>query len=325
MTRALTISAGLILAIALLAALSLSAGKVMVPLEAWWDRGDPRWPIIFELRIPRTLLAILVGAALGVSGAAMQGYTRNPLADPGVLGVSAMAALGAVLSLYLGAAAMAAWVLPATAIVGAVTAVVMLMMLAGGAPSSVTFVLAGVVLQTVAGAGTALALTLAPDPWAVSEIMNWLMGSLADRSAAEVWFALPPVLLGAALLLSLRRSLDALTLGETGAQSLGVSLRSVRWRLAAGVGLATGASVAVTGIVGFVGLIVPHILRPFVGARPGALLIPSALGGAVLTLAADILVRMTPSAVEIRLGAVMAAIGGPFFLAILLSRRTRLG
>lgn len=324
MKRGLAIIIGLIVAIALLAGLSLAAGKVFVPLSAFADQADPRWAIIFELRLPRTLLAIIVGAALGLSGAAMQGYTRNPLADPGVLGVSAMAALGAVLSLYLGAAAAAAWVLPTTAITGAVAAVVLLMMLAGNAPSSVTFVLAGVVLQTVAGAATALALTLAPDPWAVSEIMNWLMGSLADRSSAEVWFALPPAVVGGALLLSLARALDGLTLGEAGAQSLGVNLKSVRWRLAAGVGLATGASVAVTGIVGFVGLIVPHILRPFFGARPGSLLIPSALGGAVLTLAADILVRLTPSAVEVRLGAVMAALGGPFFLAILLSRRTRL-
>ena len=304
---------------------SLLAGKVWVPWAAWASGGvDPRWAIVFELRAPRTLLGLLVGAGLGISGAALQGYTRNPLADPGVLGVSATAALGAVLTLYFGTAAAAPWVTPAAAVAGAAGGVAALLALAGAGSSLVTFVLAGVVLNTVAGAGVALALSLAPNPWAVNEIVNWLMGSLADRSMADVTFAGPLIALGMGLLLFTGPALDALTLGETGARSLGVSLGRTRLALAVGVGLTTGGAVAVTGVIGFVGLIVPHLLRPLVGRRPGALLIPSALAGAALTLAADVLVRLTPAAAEVKLGVAMAALGGPFFLALLLTQRRTL-
>ena len=315
---------GLLVLAVTLALVSLTVGRVFVPFSVWFDAGDPRGAIIFGLRAPRALLGLLVGAALGMSGAAMQGYTRNPLADPGVLGVSAMAALGAVLTLYFGQAAQAPWVLPLAAMTGAVGGVALLLTLAGASSSIVTFVLAGVILNTVAGAGVALALTLAPDPWAVSEIIDWLMGSLADRSADDVTLAAPFILAGCGLLAITSRALDALTLGETGARSLGVDLGRTRLLLAVGVGLATGASVAATGVVGFVGLVVPHLLRPWVGGRPGALLIPSAIGGAVLTVAADILVRLTPAASEVKLGVAMAVLGGPFFLALLISLRRRI-
>lgn len=316
--------AGLVLAGAALVGLSLMSGKVWTPLSAWTDRSDPRWAIIFELRLPRTLLGLVVGAALGMSGAAMQGYTRNPLADPGVLGVSAMAALGAVLTLYLGAAGTANWVLAGGAMAGALLGVVLLMALSGTASSTVTFILAGVILNTVAAAGVSLALSLAPNPWAVNEIVSWLMGSLADRSVEDLRIAAPLVILGCGLLLLTGRALDALTLGETGARSLGVNMPATRWLLAIGVALAAGGSVAVTGVIGFVGLVTPHLLRPWIGARPGALLAPSALAGAVLVLAADIVVRLTPSAGEVKLGVAMAALGGPFFLAMLVSLRRRM-
>jgi iron complex transport system permease protein len=267
---------------------------------------------------------MLIGAALGLSGAALQGYTRNPLADPGVLGVSAMAALGAVLTLYYGATLASIWVLPGAAMLGALIGVGLLLLLSGSRSSLVTFVLAGAILNIVASAGISLALSLAPSPWAVGEIVDWLMGSLQDRSVDEVRLAAPFILAGAALLLTTGRALDALTLGEAGARSLGISLTRTRWTLALGVGLATGAAVAVSGVIGFVGLVVPHVLRPLVGARPGALLAPSALGGAVLVLAADILVRVTPAAGEVKLGVAMAALGGPFFLALLLTLRRRI-
>jgi iron complex transport system permease protein len=259
-----------------------------------------------------------------MAGAAMQGYTRNPLADPGALGVSSTAALGAVLTLYLGAGAQASWVIAVAAMGGALLAVFFLLALSGAASSIVTFVLAGVILQTVAAAGVALALSLAPNPWAVNEIIDWLMGSLADRSVADVALAAPLMAVGCALLLLTGRGLDALTLGEDGARSLGVDLTRLRWALALGVALTAGASVAVTGVISFVGLIVPHLLRPLVGSRPGGLLIPSALGGAALVLAADILVRLTPAAGEVKLGVAMAILGGPFFFALLLSMRRRL-
>jgi iron complex transport system permease protein len=316
--------AGLVLALAALVGLSLMAGRVHVPFAALTDRSDPRWAIIFALRLPRTLLGLVIGAALGMSGAAMQGYTRNPLADPGVLGVSAMAAFGAVMTLYLGAAGGQNWVVAAGAMAGAFTGVAALMLLSGKASTTLTFVLAGVVLNTMAAAGVSLALSLAPTPWAVNEIVNWLLGSLADRSVDDLSLAAPLIAVGCGLLLLTGRSLDALTLGETSARSLGVNLTVLRWLLAAGLALTAGASVAVTGVISFVGLVTPHLLRPFVGARPGALLIPSAIGGAVLVLVGDIAVRLIPSAGEVKLGVAMAVLGGPFFFALLLSMRRRM-
>lgn len=313
---------GLLTLLAVLAFASLIAGKVWVPFGAWGG-DDPRWLIILELRIPRTLLGVLIGVALGMSGAALQGYTRNPLADPGVLGVSAMAAFGAVLTLYLGAAGAASWVLPAGAMIGAIGGVAALLVLAGATSSIVTFILAGAILNTVASAGVALALSFSSNPWILNEIVNWLMGSLADRSNDDVQMAAPFIALGCALLLATSRALDALTLGETGARSLGIHLGATRLLLALGVGLATGASVAVTGVISFIGLVIPHLMRPLVGGRPGALLIPSGLAGAALVLAADIAVRVTPSAAEVKLGVAMAALGGPFFLALLIAMRRR--
>ncbi len=314
--------AGLLVALLLLSGVSLIAGKVWVPWNVWVSpEADPRWAIVFELRLPRTLLGLAVGAALGLSGAVLQGYTRNPLADPGVLGVSAMAALGAVLTLYYGVTAVVPWALPVAAVSGALIGVAILMVLSGSASSLVTFILAGAILNILSSAGVSLALSLAPNPWAVNEIVDWLMGSLADRSFEEVTIALPLIVLGCGLMLTTGRALDALTLGEVGARSLGISMGRTRWTLAVGVALAAGASVAVTGVIGFVGLVTPHLLRPLVGARPGALLVPSILGGAVVVLAGDILVRLTPTAGEVKLGVAMAALGAPFFLVLLLRLR----
>ncbi|MBC7670087.1 FecCD family ABC transporter permease [Caulobacter sp. DWR2-3-1b2] len=316
---------GLCLLVILLSGLSLMAGRVWVPWSAWSPAShDPRWAIIFELRVPRTILAIAVGAALGLSGAAMQGYTRNPLADPGVMGVSSAAALGAVMTMYLAASLATPWMLFAAAMAGAGIGVAMTLLLAGGTGGTITFILAGMILNAVASAGVALALSLAPSPWAAQEIINWLLGSLADRSTDDVFMALPFIGVGCGIMLLLGRALDALTLGETGARALGVNLTLARVLLAIGVGMATGASVAVTGMIGFVGLIVPHLMRPLVGNRPGALLAPSAVAGAVLVLVADIVVRLTPSVAEVRLGVAMAAVGGPFFLALLISLRRRM-
>lgn len=313
----------LILAPIILAGLSLMVGRAVVPFSAWFDQADPRWAIIFELRAPRTILALLVGAALGLAGAAMQGYTRNPLADPGVLGVSATAAFGAVLTLYFGAAA-TPWLLPVAAIIGGVVGVILLMMLSGLSGSAITFLLSGVVLQAVAGSAVAFALSLAPNPWATQEIIDWLMGALTDRSYDEVTLAAPFIGAGAAMLLSLRPALNALSLGEASAASLGVNLRRTQAALALGVGLTVGACVAVTGVISFVGLIAPHILRPLTNGEPGRLLLPSAFGGAILVLAADLLVRLTPAAAEVKLGVALSAIGGPFFLAVLISMRRRM-
>jgi iron complex transport system permease protein len=320
---ALSINLGLLALVAALAAISLLAGRVWVPI-GHVTADDPRWLIVTQLRIPRALLAIAVGAALGLSGATLQGYTRNPLADPGVLGVSSMAALGAVLTLYFNLAVSAAWVLPAFAMAGAAVGVALLIAVAAPAGEAVSFLLAGVILNTIATSGVALALTLSPNPWASSEITTWLMGSLADRSLVDVQVAAPFILAGAAVLMTTGPALDALTLGEVGARAAGVSLRRLQVVIAVGVGLACGAAVAVTGVIGFIGLIVPHLIRRRVGSQPSRLLIPSALGGAALLLAADILVRVIPGANEVHVGVAMAALGAPFFLAMLISLRRRL-
>nr|WP_218942988.1 iron ABC transporter permease [Sphingomonas sp. R-74633] len=298
---------------------SLAAGKVFVPFSAWFT-DDPRWWIVAELRLPRAILGLVIGAGLGLTGAVLQGYLRNPLADPSVLGVSSSAALGAVAAIVLFAAS-APLVIFGAAMLAAGGSMLLLAALAWRAQSAVTFVLAGTVLASLGGALTAFLISIAPNPYATAEIIDWIMGSLTDRSFAEVQLAVPFILVGSVLLLFTGRALDALTLGEEAARSLGLPLERTQALVVLGAGLAVGASVAVTGVVGFVGLIVPHLLRPVVGAKPSALLLPSALGGAALVLAADSLVRLAPGASEIRLGVAMALIGTPFFFGLLLKLR----
>jgi iron complex transport system permease protein len=312
------------LGVALLAAMALSllAGKVWIP-PTTLASADPRWLIIFELRLPRTLLAALVGAALGLSGAAMQGYLRNPLADPGLFGVSAGASLGAVLALFFGLTAQA-WLLPAFALAGAAGAMALLALLVGRSGSLIVFTLGGVILSSIAGSMTALAISLAPTPFASAQIITWLMGALTDRSWDDVLLALPLIALGAALLALTGRSLDALTLGESAARSMGVDPLRLQILIVIGVGLCVGASVATAGVIGFVGLMVPHLVRPFAGHRPSAVLLPAALGGALLLVVADSLVRVAPTVSELRLGIAMSMLGGPFFLVLLLRMRRQL-
>ncbi|TXG85573.1 MAG: iron ABC transporter permease [Sphingomonadales bacterium] len=305
-----------------LAGLSLLAGKVWVPLGLWGG-DDPRWWIILDLRLPRALLALLVGGGLGLCGAALQGYLRNPLADPSVLGISSSAALGAVFSIFVGLSG-AAWALPGFALAGAATATVLLSLVVGRGGSPTLLVLTGVMLSSLTAALTTLLISLAPNPFATSEIVTWLIGALTDRSIEDVWLALPLILLGGVALLGIGPALDALSLGEAAAQSLGVNLARLRWRLVIGVGLTVGGAVAVSGVIGFVGLIVPHLLRPLAREQPSALLLPSALGGAALLLVADTLVRLAPGASELRVGVAMALVGAPFFLWLLLKLRREL-
>ena len=278
--------------------------------------------IIFEeIRLPRTLLAILIGASLGLSGAALQGMVRNPLAEPGVIGVSTSAALGAVIVFYFGLASAFPMALPIGGIVGALLAVIFLYLLTGKNSSMLTLILAGVAISSLAAALTALALNLSPNPYASLEIFFWLMGSLADRSFTHVWLILPPTLLGWWLMLSTRRDLDALSLGEETAQSLGVQIQSLNKRIILGVALAVGSAVSVSGGIGFIGLVIPHLIRPWVGFQPGRLLLSSALGGAVLLLAADITVRLLPTQQELKIGVLTALLGAPFFLHLILKSK----
>jgi iron complex transport system permease protein len=306
-------------ALALVVPLSLLAGRV------WVNPFDPDTRslaiIVLQLRLPRAVLALVVGAGLGSAGAAMQGYLRNPLADPGLFGVAPGAALGAVLSFWTGYAA-SAYLLPVFSLVGAGGAVALLSLIAGREGGSALFTLTGLMIASLAGALMSLAISLSPTPFALSEIVTWLMGSLADRSWREVLIATPLTVSGIAVLALAGRSLDALTLGDAAAQSLGVDPRRLLTLLILGIGLTVGASVAVAGIIGFVGLIVPHLVRPLTDRRPSSLLVPSALAGALLLLIADVVCRILPLAGgELRLGIALSLIGAPFFLRLLLNMR----
>lgn len=273
--------------------------------------------VMQEIRLPRALLGLMTGAALGLSGAAMQGYLRNPLAEPGLIGVSATAALGAVLSLQTGLAGLFALALPLSALAGATVAVLLILVLAGPRGGALSLILAGVALSALAAALTSLVLNLSPNPFAAMEIVYWMMGSLADRSMTHVWLAAPFMAVGLVMLLSLGRSLDALTLGEDAAASMGVNLTRLRLAVIFGTALVVGASVSVAGSIGFVGLVVPHVLRPFVGARPSRLLPAAGLGGAAVVLAADIAVRLIAPDQDLKLGVLTALIGAPFFLHLI--------
>ena len=285
--------------------------------------GEGPVPIVMrEIRLPRAILGLAVGAGLGLAGAALQGYLRNPLAEPGLIGVSGMAALGAVLAIQTGFAATLALGLPLTALAGAALGVGLLVALAGPRGGSVTLILAGIAISALAGAGTALVLNLSPNPYAANEIVFWLMGSLADRSMGHVWLALPPMVFGAGLILGCGRALDALTLGEAAAAAMGISPEALRWRLIAGVALIVGPATAVAGSIGFVGLVVPHLLRPLVGARPARLLPAAALGGAAMLLAADIAVRLILPGRDLKLGVLTAIVGAPLFLHLIWKTRS---
>ena len=309
---ALVLLAGLLVAIPM----SLFAGRAWV----FGLEESSAALIVAELRLPRALLAVTVGAGLGAAGAAMQGFLRNPLADPGLFGIAPGAALGAVLSFAFGYAA-SGWLLPILALVGAGGAMALLALLAGRGGGIALFTLAGLMIASLAGALTSLAISLAPNPWAMSEIVTWLMGALTDRSWDDVLLAAPLTLAGIVVLARAAPALDALTLGEDAARSMGVSMDRLLALLVIGVGLTIGSGVAVAGIIGFVGLMVPHLVRPLTDRRPSSLIVPSALGGGLLVLVADSVLRMLPLVSELRLGIALSLIGAPFFLWLLLRLR----
>ncbi|MDE2135375.1 MAG: iron ABC transporter permease [Alphaproteobacteria bacterium] len=290
-------------------------------LTGLFDAHGAAGVVAREIRLPRAALAIVIGAALGGSGAALQGLFSNPLAEPGVTGVTSAAGLGAVLAFYFGFAAANALALPAFAIAGALAAAGILYLLSRSGAGMVALVLAGVAIASFATALTALALSFSANPYAMSEMVLWMMGSLKDRTLNDLAFALPLTAAGLALLLTAARGLDALTLGEDAARSLGIDVAGVRGRVIVGVALATGAATAAAGAVSFVGLVVPHLLRPFCGYQPARLILPSALGGAVLVTAADIAVRLIAPDGQLLLGVVTAMLGAPFFFWLILRMR----
>ena len=326
---------GLIAALAVAAALLFAASVLVGPARiGLWEslgalfagRGDAAVLVMREIRLPRAILGLMIGATLGLAGAAMQGYVRNPLAEPGLIGVSATAALGAVIAIFTGLSALFPLALPLMALAGAVLAVIAVTAIAGGtrAGATLTLILAGVAISSIAGALTSLVLNLSPNPFAANEIVFWMLGSLADRSWLHVELAAPFIVAGWVMLAGLGRALDALTLGADTAASMGVRLGLVRFLAVYGTAACVGASVAVSGAIGFVGLVVPHLLRPFVGARPSRLLLASALGGAVVLLAADIAVRLIAPSQDLKLGVLTALVGAPFFLWLVIRTRRQL-
>ncbi|WP_271078223.1 FecCD family ABC transporter permease [Aurantiacibacter sp. MUD61] len=317
MTRA-SLTFGVLLLIAI--PLSLLAGRVWI--DPAGGTGNAAL-ILAELRLPRAVLAVVIGGGLGAAGAAMQGYLRNPLADPGLFGIAPGAAFGAVMAIWLGTASTV--ILTGSALAGACGAMALLALIAGRtanpAHGIALFTLAGMMIASLAGALTSLAISLAPNAFAMSSIVTWLMGALTDRSWDDVTLAAPLILAGVLVLWRAGKSLDALTLGEEAARSLGVNPRRLMWAMVLGTGLTVGSGVAVAGIIGFVGLIVPHLVRPLTDKRPSSLIVPSALAGALLVLVADVVCRILPLVTELRLGIALSLIGAPFFLYLLLRMR----
>ena len=314
---------------ALLFVLSLTVGPAAIAfgdsLRALFsEKADAVALIMQEVRLPRAVLGLMIGATLGLSGAALQGYLRNPLAEPGLIGISPSASLGAVLAIYTGLTAVFPLALPLVALAAAFLAVVVVQALAGMRGGTLTIILAGVAVSSFAGAMTSLALNLSPNPFAAMEIMFWMLGSLTDRSMLHVWLAGPFMVLGWVMLAALARPLDALTLGGDTAASMGVDMQRVQFLAVFGTAASVGAATAVAGAIGFVGLVVPHLLRPLVGARPSRLLAASALGGACVVLAADILVRLIAPERDLKLGVLTAIVGAPFFLWLVYRTRSRL-
>ncbi|MDX2144750.1 MAG: iron ABC transporter permease [Rhodospirillaceae bacterium] len=326
--RAAILLGALTAALLVLIILSLLVGRRTSGVGGLIDlfATDPEtaWLIFSEVRLPRTMLTVIVGATLGLSGAVLQGVLRNPLAEPALLGASSSAALGAVVMFYFGVSGAFGFALPLGGMVGTLAATALLFILGGRAQDTLTLILAGVAINSLTAALTSLALNFAPSPYAALEIVFWILGSFADRSMEHVWLALAPSLVGWALLLGLGRALDALTLGEDTAATLGFDVPAVKRRAIIGAACAVGAAVSVTGVISFVGLVVPHVLRPLVGYRPSRLLAASTIGGAVLMTAADIGVRAltaTVTGLELKVGVLTALIGAPFFLHLLLVLR----
>jgi len=324
------VMAALIALVVLLLLLSLGIGAVRLsPLTVihalFGGRSDVQQVIVREIRLPRTILGFAIGAMLGLSGAALQGLLRNPLASPSLFGAPQSAAFGAVLVISLGLADVRSWALPVAAIAMAFASVFALLVIAGRNAGLLILILAGLAISSLAGAMTALVMNLSSNPFVALEIAFWLLGSLEDRSFRHVVLALPFIVAGAILLWSQRNAFRALSLGEETALSLGVDVDRLRLMVITGVALGVGGAVAVTGTIGFIGLVAPHLMRPLIGHDPARLLIPSALTGAALLLAADIAVRIIPSTSDIKVGVLTSIIGVPFFLYLIMRERRALG
>ncbi|MBX9802227.1 MAG: iron ABC transporter permease [Caulobacteraceae bacterium] len=309
------------LAVAILAAtvMGLLLGETAFNMEQMGQAltvpGSGPAEVLWQVRAPRVATALLVGAALGLSGAVMQGLLRNPLADPGVLGVSSAAALAAAAAIVLGAAAVPGAV-EVSALVGAGLAGGLLILFAARVRSPEALILFGVAVSSFAGAATALIFNLSPSPIATAEVMGWLLGSVQNRSWIDVAWVTPAVLIAGALAALAAPGLRMLSLGEETARTSGLPMARLRLLALLATALATGAAVAVAGVIGFVGLAAPHLVRSAVRGDPGRLLLPSALAGGLMLVVADLLARMTPTDQELKLGVFTALVGAPLFAMI---------
>ncbi len=310
---------GLIAAVLAAAVAGVLLGETVFSSGQWArafaDPGSGPGEVLWQVRAPRTVTALLVGAALGLAGAVMQGLLRNPLADPGVLGVSAVAALGAAGAIVLGAGAVPGAV-EAAALAGGGLAGLLLMLFAARVRSPEALILFGVALSSFAGAATALIFNLSPSPIATAEVMNWLLGSVQNRSWVDVAWVAPALALAAALASAATPSLRMLSLGEETARTSGLPMARLRIMALLATAVATGAAVAVAGVIGFVGLAAPHLVRAAVRGDPGRLLLPSALAGGLMLAVADLLTRVTPTDQELKLGVFTALVGAPLFALI---------
>src|SRR5258707_12027256 len=328
--RRASVLAALVGLVVLLVLLSLGIGPVRLSplsvIDALFGGGsDVQQVIVREIRLPRTILGFAIGAMLGLSGAAMQGLLRNPLAAPELFGAPQSAAFGAVLVIAFGLADVRSYALPVAAIAAAFASVFALLAIAGRNAGLLILILAGLAISSLAGAATALVMNLSSNPFVVFEITFWLLGSLDDRSFRHVVLALPLIVAGAVILLSQRHAFRVLSLGEETAHSLGVDVGRLRLMLISGVALGVSCAVAVSSSIGFIGLVAPHLMRPLLGHDPARLLVPSAFTGAALLLAADIAVRIIPSTSDIKVGVLTSIIGVPFFLYLIMRERRALG
>jgi iron complex transport system permease protein len=328
--RRVGVIGALVVLVVLLVLVSLGIGPVrlspLTVIDALFGGGsDVQQVITREIRLPRTILGCVIGAILGLSGAALQGLLRNPLASPSLFGAPQSAAFGAVLVIALGLADVRSYALPVAAIAAAFISVFVLLAIAGRNAGLLILILAGLAISSLAGAATALVMNLSSNAFVVLEIAFWLLGSLEDRSFRHVVLALPFIVAGAIILFRQRNAFRALSLGEETAQSLGVDVERLRLLVITGVALGVGGAVAVSGTIGFIGLVAPHLMRPLIGHDPARLMIPSALTGAALLLAADIAVRIIPSTSDIKVGVLTSIIGVPFFLYLIMRERRAFG
>ena len=316
----------LLTALILAALVSLTIGpvdlKIMDVMNGiFGPSNDPVSIIVSELRLPRVLLGILIGSALGVSGAALQGVLRNPLADPGVIGVSASAALGAVIAIHLGVHLIWSLFIPIFAMGGALLATLILLAVSVRESSVLMLILVGIGISSLAMAGVSLVMNLAESPMSVRDMIMWMLGSLENRTTTDFFLALPFILLGWIMMINVGQGLNALSVGEDTARSMGINLSMLKFRVVIGSAISIGAAVSVCGSIGFVGLVVPHMVRRLVTKEPGDILIPSALMGGLLLTLADMLTRLPTPGATLQLGVVTSLIGAPTFLYIIYKTR----